>query len=343
MWRRSSLVAVAVTVLGCGRSGRSRSFDRPEHETAPPAATSPHPSPASPASPASPPWPKLVEAPSPPGFRWETVHHQTVHARLLVPTGVTPVLRTDANGYPAVDLAVEGNPVRCQFDSGIGALGATLTKKPPTVYGITPQASEVDDDHAAARYVDAVGTQRISGFAPGVKCSYEGFGELPVAVRDAIFTVCASVRSPSPGAWHPASEAQLAHGGMTDVPDGAWVEGELPGTPGSLLRSGPFIASMHVGELVIRSGPCPASFEALRQVDAPEVEAELEHRQGATGDAWIRRATETYDGNRYPGATTVLVPRGPRCCVAEFVPWTRPVAADKIAYAIALCDTFRAP
>jgi len=90
-----------------------------------------------------------------------------------------------------------------------------------------------------------------------------------------------------------------------------------------------------------RISPCPASFEDLRKAETPEVEVELEHRPRPQGEVWIRRPTEAYDGNRFPGPTTILSPRGARCCVAQLVPWTRPPAPAKIDYAIALCDTYR--
>jgi hypothetical protein len=330
--RGSIGLVCAIAALGCGRPQGSEPAETPPAKTPPPAAVARRP---------GPPWPTAGEAPAPRGFHWETVHHQTIHARVFVPAGESPALDKDMHGYPAVRIAVDRYQVRCQFDSGVGALGATLAKQPPTVYGMAVQASEVGVDHLAARYVDTNGMLRISGFAPGVKCTWEGLPELPAPIRDAIFTVCASVRSPAPGAWRAATEAERAHGGMTDVPDGAWVESELPGTPGSLLRPGKFIAQMHLGELTIRSVPCPASFEDQRKPQTPEVDADLERRPRPRGDVWIRRATETYDGNRYHGSTTVVVPHGTRCCLAHLVPWTRPPEPAKIDYAIALCDTYR--
>jgi hypothetical protein len=323
---RSIGLACAIAALGCGRSRTDKA------ETPPPESAVRRP---------GPPWPTAGEPPAPRGFRWETVHHRTVHARVLVPAGASPELGQDMNGYPAVTIAVDRDQVTCQFDSGIGALGATLAKRPPTVYGLAPQASELGGDHVAVRYLDANGGLRISGFAPGVKCGWEGDAALPAPIREAIFTVCASVRSPAPGAWRTATEAERAHGGMTDVPDGAWVESELPATPGSLLRPGAFIARMHLGELAILSAPCPASFEDLRKAEAPEVAVELEHRPRPGGEVWIRRPTEAYDGDRYPGPTTLLAPHGARCCIAQLVPWTRPTEPAKIDYAIALCDTYR--
>jgi hypothetical protein len=325
--RGPALLACASCALACGRSERT-----PPAETASPEAAARRP---------GPPWPTAAEPPAPRGFRWETVHHRTVHVRVLVPAGASPELGADAYGYPAVTIAVDRHAVTCQFDSGIGALGVTLAKQPPMVYGMAPQAVDVGADHAAARYVDASGLLRISGFAPGVKCGWQGDPALPAPIRDAIFTVCASVRSPAPGAWRSSTAAERAHGGMTDVPDGAWVESELPATPGSLLRPGKFIARMHLGELAILSAPCPASFEDQRKPEAPEVEVDLEHRERPQGEVWIRRPTEAYDGNRYPGPTTIVAPRGARCCVAQLVPWTRPPEPAKLDYAIALCDTYR--
>jgi hypothetical protein len=206
---------------------------------------------------------------------------------------------------------------------------------------MTPQAVELDADHIAVRYLDSSGVLRISGFAPGVQCTWKGDAALSGPIRDAIFTVCASVRSPAPGAWRSSTTAERAHGGMTDVPDGAWVESELPATPGSLLRPGRLIARMHLGELTILSAPCPASFEEHRKAEAPEVEVELEHRPRPQGEVWIRRATEVHDGHRYPGPTIIWAPHGARCCIAHLAPWTRPPEPAKIEYAIALCDTYR--
>jgi hypothetical protein len=324
-------LACAVAVFACGRSQGTQPAETP------PAA----PRPVIAVRRPGPPWPTAGEPPAPRGFHRETVHHQTVHVRVLVPDGGSPVLDTDVHGYPAVRIAVDRYQVTCQFDSGVGPLGATLAKQPPTVYNMATQAAEVGVDHLAARYLDSSGMLRISGFAPGVKCTWEGLPELPAPIRDAIFTVCASVRSPAPGAWRTSTEAERAHGGMTDVPDGAWVESALPGTPGSLLRPGKFIAQMHLGELTIRSVPCPASFEDQRKPQTPEVAVDLERRPRPGGDVWIRLATEVYGGDRYPGSATVVVPHGGRCCLAHLAPWTRPPEPAKIDYAIALCDTYR--
>jgi hypothetical protein len=286
---------------------------------------------------ASPPWPAAAEPAAPARFHWETLHHETIHARVLVPDGTAAVYSRDGYGYPSIAIAVGREQVTCQFDSGVGAMGVTLAKQPPTVYGLAVETSQLDGDHLAARYRDANGMLRISGFAPGVKCTDEVVGPLDDATRDDLYTVVASVRAAAPGPWRAATDDERAHGGMTDVPDGAWVERALPNTPGSMLRPGKFIASMHVGELVIQSGPCPASFDDERKLEAPEVEVQLEQR----GDAWIRRTTEASSDVRYPGPTLVFQPHGARCCVADFIPWTQPPSAAKIDYAIALCSTFR--
>lgn len=194
-----------------------------------------------------------------------------------------------------------------------------------------------------ARYRTATGDLRILGAAPGVKCSYEAFRDVPEPTLNRIFMLCASLRSPAPGAWRPATPEERAHGGMTHVPEGAWVEGALPGHPGAkLLRPGNFVAQMHVGPFTVTSQVCPQSFDVLREKSTPEVEVSVERRERPRGDAWIRRVIEEYDGNRYPGPTTVLAPRDGRCCALIFVPWTTAPSDAQIEYALALCDTYRA-
>lgn len=281
----------------------------------------------------------IADAP-PPGFEVRTIRHETIHARLLVPRDGRVELGRDPYGYPRVTVDVDGEQVVLQFDSGVGALGATLARTPPTVYGLPTERASVSADGLAAQYRDAQGDLRILGAAPGVKCSYEPFREPPAATLARVFTVCASLRSPPAGPWRPATSAERANGGMTDVPEGAWVEQALPSTPGSLLRPGKFTAHLYLGRLVVRGAACPASVEALRAREAPEVDVEVEVR--AAERVWIRRVTEAYDGVRYPGPTTVLAARGPRCCRVDFVPWTSQPAADDLAYAVRLCDTFRA-
>lgn len=286
-------------------------------------------------------WPTSPEPPAPEGFRWTTVHHETIHARLLVPLGVEPTLQHDGYGYPRVDVDVDGKVVVVQFDSGIGALAQTLAESPPKVYSLVAQKALVTDETIAARYVDSLGAARISGYAPGVKCLFEGYGATPESTLERIWTVCSSLRSPAPGAWRPATEEERAHGGMTDVPEGAWVEGALPSTPGAALRPGAFRARMYLGGLVVRGGVCPASFDALSKKEPSEAQVDVEHRSLEGGDVYVRSAIDAFDGRKYPGGTTIVASRAGRCCYADFVPWSKPPSAPKIDWAIALCDTFR--
>jgi hypothetical protein len=129
---------------------------------------------------------------------------------------------------------------------------------------------------------------------------------------------------------------------MTDVPEGGWVESALPSTPGSLLRPGEFVARLYLGGLAVNGSPCPPSAEVLREHEPNEAEVVVEERRTPGGDAWIRHATETYDGDRYPAATIILARRAGKCCKAVLVPWTTPPSAEQIDYALSLCDTFRA-
>ena len=66
----------------------------------------------------------------------------------------------------------------------------------------------------------------------------------------------------------------------------------------------------------------------------------VDERKTAGGDAWIRRATDSYGGERYPGSTLLFVPRGGKCCRAELVPWTTPPSPEQIDYALALWQGF---
>jgi hypothetical protein len=197
-------------------------------------------------------------------------------------------------------------------------------------------------ENVAARYRTKPGELRISGFAPGVKCIFETFRTPTEATLDRIYAVCASLRSPAPGPWRRSTPEERAHGGMTVVPDGAWVETALPSHPGSLLRPGKFVARLHLGGLVLSGAVCPPSIETLRTHEVHEVEVVVEERRALSGMAWVRRATEVHDVDRMPGSTTIFAPRRGGCCRAEFVPWTAPPSTTQIDYAIALCDTFRA-
>jgi hypothetical protein len=55
---------------------------------------------------AAPPWPSAPELPPPPGLVWMTIHHETIHARLLVPIGTTPRIDRDKLGFPLVWIDV---------------------------------------------------------------------------------------------------------------------------------------------------------------------------------------------------------------------------------------------
>jgi hypothetical protein len=288
-------------------------------------------------------WPAPKKAPLPPGFEARTVRHETIHADIAVPRGTSVTLTRDAYNYPRVDISVDGEVVFLQFDSGPGTLAATLAGKPPTVGGkLAAERFTLTPDGIAARYRDVYGDLRLYGHAPGVKCVFEPRRKIPEPTLERIFTVCSSLRSAAPGRWRPATDAERAHGGMTDVPEGAFVEGALPDTPGALLRTGPFVAALYAGAFKITGRDCPASYEYLGEWSAPEVAVTLEKRTGKAGDAWVRSATESYAGHDYPGATTVIAPRDGRCCVANLIPWTAPPSSAQLDYVVALCDTFRA-
>lgn len=269
------------------------------------------------------------------------MNHQTIHARLLVPDGAAIESTRDGYGYPRVDIDVDGELVTLQFNS-VGELGNTLARTPPTVYGLPVEEAHVGPENLAARYRTTQGDLRISGFAPGVKCAFETFRAVPAATLDRIYTVCASLRSPALGRWRRATPEERAHGGMTDIPEGGWVESALPSHPGSLLRPGTFVARLFLGGLVVSGSVCPPSIEILRERDVHEVEVVVEERSAPGGDVWVRRATEVHDVDPLPGSTRIFARRDGRCCLAEFVPWTVQPTTAQIDYAIALCDTYRA-
>jgi len=313
-------------------------------QNAPPAnSTATSPSAEAAASiPTTPRWPVSVERSAPDGFELRTIRHQTIHAQLSVPIGTKITLTKDAHGYPRVDVDVAGQAVFIQFDSGIGALGVTLAKDPPTVYRLPVLESSVSASGVAAWYESKLGDVRVYGYAPGVKCSFEGWRGTPKTTLEQIYTVCSSLRSPSPGPWRASTAEERAHGGMTDVPEGAWVESAMPDTPGSQLRWGRFTARMYLGRFSVSGTTCPASDEALRKAEAPEVSVRLRKKPASGGDVRIRNATEEYDEYRYPGATIVWVPRAARCCRAVFVPWLTEPSQGELDYAISLCETYRA-
>jgi hypothetical protein len=274
-------------------------------------------------------------------FTWHTVNHETIHARVLVPNGGKADYTRDAYGYPRVHIAVDEAWVSLQFDSGIGHLASSLGATPPTVHGLPTEKVQIGSDHVALRYRTKMGDLRIMGYAPGVTCSFETFREVPEPTLERIFTVCASLRSPPLGAWRRATSEERAHGGMTDVPEGGWVEPGPPQHPGRFFMPGKFVARLYLGGLVINGAVCPPSLDMLQKPDVNEAAVEVEVRSTAAGDAWIRKAIEEYDAARFPGTTVIYAARAGGCCRAEFVPWTAPPTSAQIDQAIALCDTYR--
>ncbi|MEZ4370651.1 MAG: hypothetical protein R3B07_07490 [Polyangiaceae bacterium] len=277
----------------------------------------------------------------PPGFERRVIHHKTIHGEILVPVGQEVSLDADAYGYPRASLQVAGQSVVLQFDSGVGALAVSLQRNPPTVYKLPVVKSKVTPDTVAAWYIDTSGLVRISGFAPGVKCTYEGFAPKDPAALERVYTVCSSLRSPDFGPTREATSSERAHGGMTAIPEGAWAEPEMPNTPGAMLRGGTFIARLYLGRLNVSGADCPTDYAGLERPQAPEVEAHVEKRETPAGPVWIRKATEEYDSMRYPAATLLWAPRDGRCCLATLAPWTTQPSEARLEEAITLCDSYR--
>ena len=66
-----------------------------------------------------PPWPTVPdEAPAPAGYSWQTLRHQTLHARLLVPDGAKVAERVDEEGVPSIELVHRGLSAVLAFDIG---------------------------------------------------------------------------------------------------------------------------------------------------------------------------------------------------------------------------------
>jgi len=266
------------------------------------------------------------------------LHHETIHATITIPGGAKVELGRDSNGYPSATIVVDGERVLIQFDSGVYHLGETMNAVPPTVYGMVAEKSHVTAENLTARYKTSTGSPRILGAAPAIKCSYEWFRPIPEPVLDQIFALCASLKRPSFGASRPSTPDERSHGGMTSVPEGAWVEGSLPATPGALVfRPGRFTGRMHMGELIVSGGKCPASPASLREKTMNESDVKIEERRGAT----IRFATDESMGHKYPGVTQVYFPRGGACCRAAFMPWIVKPSVAQVDQAIALCETFQ--
>jgi len=281
------------------------------------------------------------DASIPTGSVWRAVRHETILADVAVPHGAKVEATRDAHGYPLVTVDIDGHAVSIQFDSGVGRLGATMSKKPPMVYSMATQRAHASPENLTALYVDSRGNTRVLGVIPGVKCSYEAFVPTPAATLERIYDMCKSMRSPELGALRASTPAERASGGMTSVPEGAWVETQRPTYPGAVLLDRPYSGRLFAGRYSVRGRACPASFESQRAFESPEVEARVEKRTRASGDAWIRLPTESDQGDRYPGTATVVVPREGRCCVVTFMPWLTQPSARQIDDAIALCDTYR--
>lgn len=252
-----------------------------------------------------------------------------------------PELGEDARGYPSVFIPVGEVGVSLQFDSGIGALGSTLSQDPPTVHGISAERVHVTPHNASAQWRTKLGEFRIEGYAPGVKCAFEAFaaGQAASAPTEQIFTICSSLRAPAPGPWRAPTQAERKSG-MTFVPDGAWVESSPPQHPGRYLRSDGFRARLYAGSFVVSSMDCPASFEDLESADLDRESVALRRTESAGGPVWIREVSKSWDGHAFPGETRIIAPRDGTCCTLTFVPWLTQPSEAQIHYAAALCDTF---
>lgn len=268
-------------------------------------------------------WPTvLAEDPAPAGFSWQTVRHQSVQARMLVPDGVDVVPSEEDAETPSVTV-------------GRRPLAAVLGYEPRSVWLLhdAPADARRTADTVAWSMEQPDGGLRVVAFARGLRCTID-LSPFDRGYLDQALTVCGSVRPAPLGKWAPPPGASA-----TAVPDGAWVGPRRPEMLGESLL-GPYAPKLYAGSFSIAHAHCPDD-AALTATKPGEVSVALTRRSSALGPATVRTAQGERGGTIFESSVRVVAPRGDGCCIAEVSPFAAAVSEPELDYVVALCDTTR--
>lgn len=279
-------------------------------------------------------WPTVIaEEPAPPGYSWQTVQRETVHARVLVPDGAA-VTESEA-GAEAPFVRIQHRAVTADVTYSPGSAwwvpGATAT--PPRVAGAPVENVRHTPDNVAWQSERPGGGVLVTGYARGSRCVVE-LGPFDRAFVDEAFTICASLRPPPPGPWGPA----VAKPSGTSVPTGAWVEPSRAEMVGDSLL-GPYAPRIYTAWFGLAHTNCPADYATLGVAEGTEAEVTVTRQDSAVGPAYVRRSRAVRDGVAFDSAARVVAPRGNGCCVVELFPFQGAPSSAEIDYVVALCDT----
>jgi len=279
----------------------------------------------------SPPWPVPPEGPIPPGFSWQTIHHETIHVRVLVPAGWRIEKNRDGHWFPYVRLEGEEGAVDVTFSSGTDAGERALYEKQLHYYGMPIRRATHTAETLVVDYTDDAGDRRVLGFARGLDC--KGVHVRDDALANKAFRICGSLRAAPPGVWrrHPSYLVDVTT--ATAIPEGALVK-----------RVGD-AARIFTGPFVLEVRPSPPGGELALMWQLHKLES---HEQGlgihtlppGHGPGFERRAYLTFQGQRYAGDVVVALSRPPWECRATFPAFAvRQPSREEIDYAAALCAT----
>jgi hypothetical protein len=275
----------------------------------------------------SPPWPAAPEAPAPIGFRWQTVHHDMIFARLLVPSAWRIEKSPGALHSSVVRLAGDEEEVDIWFHAGTGAAERGLLAKPPRSKGGTINRVEDEGAAVAVDYVTGKPPRRsIEGFARGLHCKARLFRDRTLANES--FAICASIRPADPGVWQRRRDVGPM---MTAVPEHAVIEKDRE----NIMM---FMGSLDA--MISRERFDPKALLAyLRKPGTGELKVEVTIRERARGPVYLRRSAVLFQGNDPLEQFSVTSVHSGWECSASFTPFVRSPTPAEIDYAIALCDT----
>jgi hypothetical protein len=276
----------------------------------------------------SPPFPAAPEGPAPIGFSWETIHHQRVSARVLVPSGWLIERKFDAQYVGFVRLQGDEEAVDIEYNGGAGSAERGLLAKPPRPpdEGAAIKRVENEGPAVAVDYVTGKPPRRIiESFARGLSCKARPFRGRTLATES--FAICASLRPAGPGALQ--RRADLAPL-LTAAPEHAVIE----------MRSDATILSM--GSLQVMVSPTHFDTMGLladQKIAGPhERNVEVTIRQRPEGPVYLRRSVRMIGAKDTWDHLGVTVVKSGRECLAHFNPFVRPPTAAEIDYGIAMCD-----
>ncbi len=286
-----------------------------------------------------PPWPTVPEeSPAPAGYSWQTLRHQTVHVRLLVPDGAKVTERVDEEKVPTIEVVHRGLSAVLEVDVGeawrMPYLAAPVEGAPPT-----PPGPFVRIDRAPLNVTvqteRAGGAVQVLGLTRGARCvvNLDPFERGPTWI-DTAFRICSSLRPAPLGPWGP----RVAKQNGTQVPEGAWVEPARPSIVGDSLL-GAYAPRLYAGWFVLSHTYCPAGLAAMEAPAAGESEVTVTPRETIVGPAYVRLARAVREAVAFDWGARVVAGRGQGCCVAELPPLVGAPSPLELEYIVALCDT----